>query len=146
MSRVQRLLVVRSLGVYRACGSGVRECVVYWVAETRSTAVAEVVGVVHPAHRASGFDYAVDGAWLTRFFLRRAERAQCLVAQVHTHPGPRTDHSFIDDQFVVVPSPGFVSIVVPNFGLEPLDIPSWNVQVLERAGTWQSCPELIQWS
>jgi len=42
-----------------------------------------------------------------------------LVAQIHSHPG-NFGHSKLDEQRAVSARPGFVSIVVPNFGKEPL--------------------------
>ncbi len=46
-----------------------------------------------------------------------------LLAQVHSHPGGGTGHSYGDDEMVLMPFEGMLSIVVPNyarFGLLPL--------------------------
>jgi proteasome lid subunit RPN8/RPN11 len=47
-----------------------------------------------------------------------------LLAQVHSHPGGATGHSYGDDQMVFMPFEGMLSIVVPDYahyGLLPLD-------------------------
>lgn len=47
-----------------------------------------------------------------------------LIAQVHTHPGGVTGHSYGDDDMVFMPFDGMLSIVAPHYaryGLRPLD-------------------------
>lgn len=47
-----------------------------------------------------------------------------LLAQIHSHPGPWTFHSEGDDDMVLMPFEGMLSIVAPrygHFGLRPLD-------------------------
>jgi hypothetical protein len=39
-----------------------------------------------------------------------------LLAQVHSHPGGETEHSDGDDQMVLLPFEGMLSIVVPHYG------------------------------
>jgi hypothetical protein len=46
-----------------------------------------------------------------------------LLAQVHTHPGELTEHSEGDDELVLMPFEGMLSLVVPHygrFGMRPL--------------------------
>jgi JAB domain-containing protein similar to deubiquitination enzymes len=46
-----------------------------------------------------------------------------LLAQVHTHPGDLTEHSEGDDDLVLMPFEGMLSLVVPrycHFGMRPL--------------------------
>lgn len=48
-----------------------------------------------------------------------------LLAQVHSHPGKKVDHSDGDDKNAFMPYEGFISIVVPEYGIkgmEPLHI------------------------
>jgi hypothetical protein len=136
--------VIRTVDVLRSCGRGRRECVVYWVAAVGAEP-ADVIAVVHPDHTAAIDGYVVDGAWLTNFFFGLADQGRQAVAQVHSHPGAFLEHSWIDDEFVLVPSPGFVSIVVPDLALGPVDVAAWNVQVLRRSGTWAGDPEIVRW-
>lgn len=47
-----------------------------------------------------------------------------LLAQIHTHPSGCTHHSEGDDEMVLMPFEGMLSLVVPNyahFGMRPLD-------------------------
>lgn len=145
MIRVRPEHVEQSIDVFRACGRGRRECVVYWIGGGNEKDITEVTEVVHPGHAATKGGYVVDGAWLTRFFLDLADDDHRAVAQLHTHPSGWLDHSWIDDEFVLVPSPGFVSIVVPDFGIGPQDPATWNVRVLLRSGAWVGSPEVIRW-
>ncbi len=135
-------LVERSLDELRRCGGGRRECVVYWLAA--QTHPAEALEIVHPVHLAGSGWYEVDSAWLTQFSLELADRHLTAVAQVHTHPGQYVTHSDIDDEFVLVPSPGFVSVVLPEHARDH-DVTSWGVFVLEPAGTWRLDRRAVTW-
>ncbi len=135
-------LVERSVDQLRACGHGRRECVVYWIARTGDI---EVIDVVHPDHSASMGGYTVEGAWLARFFLELADQDHRAVARLHSHPGRWVEQSWIDDEFVLVPSPGFVSIVIPSFATDVADPSTWNVQMLSRSGEWLDAKEVIKW-
>jgi proteasome lid subunit RPN8/RPN11 len=47
-----------------------------------------------------------------------------VLAQVHSHPGPFTEHSEGDDEMVLMPFEGMISIVTPHYGrygLRPLE-------------------------
>lgn len=135
-------LVDRSIDEFRTYGLGRRECVVYWLAmQSRPN---DVVEVVHPDHAASAFGYTVDDAWLTRFSFDLADRGVTAVAQVHTHPGSFVAHSETDDEFVLVPSAGFVSIVVPDFARD-FTRGRCGIHVLEPSGRWRCDPEAVAW-
>jgi len=74
-----------------------------------------VLDVVHPEHRAHGGGYEVDQGWLGRFAVRQTQEPLVIRAQVHTHPGDAY-HSSIDDEWPMVGTVDFISIVVPRFG------------------------------
>lgn len=62
-----------------------------------------------------------------------------LLAQVHSHPGGGTGHSWGDDEMIFMPFERMLSIVVPNygrFGLRPLD--SLGVHQFQD-GQWVLC-------
>jgi hypothetical protein len=144
--RIRPEHVESTLDVLRSCGGGRRECVAYWVSDVQPGHDDAVREVVHPRHLASGGGYEVEGAWLTAFFLDLAARHRRAVAQVHTHPSRWTHHSWIDDEFVLVPTPGFVSIIVPDFATGgSSDITAWGIHELQRDGSWKARPELIAW-
>jgi proteasome lid subunit RPN8/RPN11 len=44
------------------------------------------------------------------------ERHLGLLAQVHSHPGALTEHSEGDDELILMPFEGMLSLVVPHFG------------------------------
>jgi hypothetical protein len=140
--RVAQEHVGQSLDMFLACGRRESECVNYWLADQDATDVCQVV---HPTHSGSRGGYAVDGGWLNGFFLDLAERGLRAVAQIHTHPGAELRHSWIDDEFVLVPSPNFVSIVVPDFGQGGPHPETWSVQVLTAAGLWVPDPGAVRW-
>ena len=135
-------LVERSIDEFWNCSGGRHECVAYWLAMQAQP--RDVVEVVHPDHTASVLGYAVDGAWLTRFSFDLADRGVTAVAQVHTHPGMSVDHSETDDEFVLVPSAGFLSIVVPDFARD-FTSSRWGIHVLEPSGRWRRDPEAVAW-
>ena len=127
MITASRALVDRTVAQLRACGGGSQECVAYWVAERDTPNVA--VDVVHPLHRSSALGYEIDDRWLTWFMFELSDRRRSAIVQLHTHPGPFVYHSPTDDEFVLVPTPGFVSIVVPEHAQR--DDQGWVIYVLE---------------
>lgn len=59
-----------------------------------------------------------------------------LLGQIHSHPGGWTEHSEGDDELVLMPFEGMISIVVPHYGhhgLRPID--SLGVHQYQR-GRW----------
>lgn len=126
----------------RECGAGRRECVAYWLGTIGSD---DVSAVRHPRHTATATGYEVDGDWLTEFFLELSRNRQRVVAQLHTHPGEWVGHSGIDDRFAVVPTPGFVSVVVPRFAANGVDRERCGVYALRRNHGWDAAPTAIQW-
>lgn len=135
-------LVDRTIDEFGRCGAGLRECVVYWLADLSEPRL--VVDVVHPVHTATPFGYSVEGGWLNGFFFGLADDRRTTVAQVHTHPGRSIDHSVIDDEFVLVPSPDFVSIVVPDYGAM-FRSDRCAVHVLEASGAWRVDAAAVAW-
>ena len=59
--------------------------------------------------------------------------------QVHTHPG-RAFHSATDDRFPIVHLPGFLSLVIPNFGLGPVTFDGAYLAELTETGDWKKVP------
>jgi len=64
-----------------------------------------------------------------------ASRGWFILAQLHSHPG-NAFHSPIDDQHPISNKPGFISVVVPNFGTDPTGV-GWAWFVLIGAGRWR---------
>ena len=141
MIRVSSRVVAATLDTFRACGAGGRECLLYW---TTAAGGGDVARVVHPVHDGTWSSCQVDGAWATRYFLDLPNRAERTVAQLHTHPGRFVEHSATDDAHALVPSTGFVSIVVPYFGLRDCR-DGWGIWQLGPDGSWAAAPEVIKW-
>jgi hypothetical protein len=126
-------LLAETFAYLRGCGSGRHECVCYW-----SGAIARPSHpdrVLHPAHTATARHYEVDGAWLDRAWRSLAHEGREIVLQVHTH-GARAFHSETDDEFPIVSTAGFLSLVVPDFALGEVGLANAYLAHLEADGSW----------
>jgi hypothetical protein len=90
------------------------EAGLYWYGlRTAEAALATVVGIPQQTNRRRNFDVDPDDlAALTR----RLPPSMLVVAQVHTHPGADTTHSFRDDGRAL--SLKIFSLVLPAYGRE----------------------------
>jgi hypothetical protein len=125
-------VLLRTFEQLRRCGAGRNECVVYWTGP--KDAPRQVDRIEHPAHASSASGYVVDGLWVNAFFSRlRREQRQTRV-QVHTHPA-LAGHSRTDDEFALVPTTGFVSLVIPRFAMGQVSLEdAWLGRLDERCG------------
>jgi hypothetical protein len=98
----------------RRCGTGLRECVVYLTGPLQEPSLID--GVIHPRHSAGPAGYDLDSAAIAELWIELARDRRSVRAQVHTHPGPAF-HSARDDRLALVHTPGFLSLVIPNFAL-----------------------------
>lgn len=80
-----------------------------------------------------GLLYQVGGEELHRINKWAYEQKIVLLAQVHSHPG-RAYHSDTDDAFPIVTTLGGLSLVIPNFGFDPIDKKYWAVYRLQPDG------------
>ena len=109
-----------SEGFLRMCGDSGWECVVLWaVSRGPDASAGRVARVFHPQHGTSRYLYEVNAAELFQIGETLLREQLKLVAQVHTHPGS-SFHSGRDDAGPAIHSPGFVSLVVPNFARDGL--------------------------
>lgn len=100
-----------------AFGEKQRECYVWWGGYFMASGDAQVLTVYCPdivtqsgrVHLRLGDFHTVHNA------LR--ERDQVLVVELHTHPPGAGGQNEVDAAYAAAPYPGFVSIVVPDFGL-----------------------------
>lgn len=86
--------------------------------EQRVMASSEAVGIAARAARKNGLG---------------------ILCQVHSHPGSDARHSDGDDNLVLLPFEGMLSIVVPNFGLDFNGLGKACVHQF-RDGRWVLCP------
>jgi proteasome lid subunit RPN8/RPN11 len=109
-------ILERSFEHLRRCGAGVRECVAVWAGPLDQD--GWVCEVIHPRHTASAVRCDFDPVWIGEFWLDLAERNMTARAQIHSHPGSAY-HSERDDAFALVQTPGYLSLVVPQFAAGP---------------------------
>lgn len=132
--RIAAGVIEGSFETFRVCGAGHDECVVYWSGPLDDPGLADRMH--HPRHIAGPFGYDVDGAWLTEFFPSLTADRRKVRIQVHTHPGS-TFHSSRDDGMALIYVPGFLSLVIPNFGLGEPSLDDSYLAVLDESGRWQ---------
>ena len=123
----------------RYCGAGTKECVVAWVASIESPNYIDEV--LHPAHTASAVRCDFDPVWIGELWIELSRRRRTVRAQVHSHPGSAY-HSARDDQFPLIHTPGFVSIVIPNFASGPVSLSDAYVTERDSDGGWHSLDRL----
>jgi hypothetical protein len=119
---------------FRACGCGRRECQVLWLSCWDSP--EHINRVVHPRHKAHLGGFVLDDRWLSDFWLELGNTNTGIRVQVHTHPG-EAFHSPTDDEFPIIHKPGFLSLVIPNFGLGPVGFKEAFLTEIQPDGRWQ---------
>ena len=82
-----------------------------------------------------GLLYAVDGDELHRINVWLYENNLSIIAQIHSHPN-EAYHSDTDDAYPIVATKGGISIVVPRFAVDPIDINNWAVYRLSSENDW----------
>ena len=137
MDRLYRLpwpLLARTFSCVRECGRGFHECQALWVSSWLEPEL--LTEVVHPKHRAYGDGFVLDDQWLNDFWLRLGAENLGIRFQVHTHP--RTAfHSPTDDAYPIIHKPGFLSLVIPNFGLGPVGFDGAYLTEIQADGAWR---------
>lgn len=135
MLRIPSRLLDASFSFLRACGKRRCECQVLWLAH--STGPMVVCDIAHSDHRSHASGFELSNQWLSELWLQLASTNTSIVAQVHTHPG-RAFHSKTDDAFPIVHTPGFLSIVVPNFGRGSTSLESAYATTIGSDGAWHA--------
>lgn len=126
-------LLGEAFTVLREHGAGRDECVVYLTGPASDPTLVDEV--VHPVHLARPGFYEVDPAWLNAAWLELADRERSIRVQVHTHGG-RAGHSRTDDEFPVVQTAGFLSLVLPKYATGPVGLAGAYVAELRDGGVW----------
>jgi proteasome lid subunit RPN8/RPN11 len=119
----------------RRCGQGRNECVVYLTGPLDTPDLIDAA--IHPAHTATEGGYEVGTAAIAELWKELLSSRRSVRAQVHTHPGPAY-HSGRDDAFALVSTPGYLSLVVPNFALGPVGLDGAFLAERDRDGGWAS--------
>ena len=136
---VPRAILLATFRAFSECGGRRCECVVFWTSPAGREGVDECV---HPIHRRSPYGYELDDHWLNEFWFRLGSDRRRVLAQVHTHPGAAF-HSGTDDEWPIVTQTGFISIVLPDFGIGAANLDSAWTGVLTPCGWSQTQTESL---
>lgn len=118
------------------------EGIAYWTGREASDCTVFMQAVVPVAEHSHG-RVMVSREEIGRT-QRAARRDQCAVlCQVHSHPGADARHSDGDDELVLLPFEGMLSIVAPHFGLDLQGITDLSVHQFQD-NRWVLCsPESV---
>lgn len=121
---------------------GGHEGIVYWAGREAEDCTVFMQAVVPVAEHSYG-RVTVNEEEIGRT-QRAARRHKCgILCQVHSHPGSDTRHSDGDDDMVLLPFEGMLSIVAPRFGLGLHCIADVSVHQFQE-GAWVLCsPESV---
>lgn len=114
-------------------GAGRNECVVYLTGARSKPGVVDEV--LHPVHMARPGFYEIDGAWLTSAWFDLARSDREVRVQVHTHRG-EAFHSQTDDDYPLIQTAGFLSLVIPNFAMGAVGLADAFLVELQSDGRW----------
>lgn len=121
---------------------GGHEGIAYWAGREMRDCTVFLQAIVPVAKHAHG-RVMVSREEIGR--TQRAARARKLgvLCQVHSHPGGDARHSDGDDDLVLLPFEGMLSIVAPNFGVYVQSVPDFCVHQFQD-GMWVLCsPESV---
>jgi hypothetical protein len=135
--RLERGLLEDTFRHFRECGRGRHECQALWLSAWSQPGI--LTKVVHPRHSAHLGGFVLDDDWLNEFWLELGTTNMGIRVQVHTHPG-EAFHSHTDDEFPIVHTPGFLSLVIPNFGLGPVGFQEAFLTEIQPDGRWKEVP------
>jgi hypothetical protein len=127
----------QTLVQFRQCGQGRRECVVFWLGPASQPASVDLL--VHPVHYATRGYFELDQQWLADFWVELVDTARSIRVQVHTHED-LAFHSDIDDEGAIVHVPGFLSLVLPAFAGEDVDLDGAFLARLDDRGRFTQVP------
>lgn len=119
---------------FRDCGRSRDECQILWLSPWDNPET--ISRVVHPKHAAHHGGFMLDDAWLNAFWLDLGDTNTGIRVQVHTHPR-EAFHSRTDDEFPIIHKPGFLSLVIPNFGLGPIGFKDAYLTEIQPDGQWR---------
>jgi hypothetical protein len=131
---VPRSLLAQTFNHFRQCGGGRRECQVLWISAWDAPQL--ITEVVHPKHKAAADHFILDDHWLNAFWLELASAGTGVRFQVHTHGG-EAFHSRTDDLYPIIHNAGFLSLVIPSFGLGPVGFDRAYLTEIVSDGTWR---------
>jgi len=132
--RIPAALFEKTFEHFRQCGGGRRECQVLWVSSW--DAPETITDVVHPRHLAHSGGFQLSSDWINQFWLDLARTNRGIRVQIHTHPF-EAFHSHIDDAYPIIHTTGFLSLVIPDFGLGAIGLDRAYLTEIDESGKWQ---------
>lgn len=137
MKELRQEVLEQAFEHLRSCGAGHRECVVYLSGPVAD--LGRIDGVVHPRHAAGPAGYDVESAVIAELWRELVASKRSIRVQVHTHPGAAF-HSSRDDELTLVHTPGFLSLVIPDFALGPVGFDGAFLAERTSDGRWAEAP------
>jgi len=126
----------------RESGARGLEAVVVWIGGVIDPQTARIVGALRPGQIAyageDGCAVEVPPDALSEL-ISLLPPELFVLARVHTHPS-EAYHSPVDDQNMLISHNGAISVVVPNFALEPIDLAACSVNELRHGIGWVELP------
>jgi len=115
------------------------EAVVLWIGRVEDSRRASILAAVRPGQIAyrgeEGCAVEVPPDALSEI-IRLLHDGTFVLARVHTHPGAAY-HSDVDDSNMLIAHDGAISIVVPRFAIDPVDLAECSVNELRHPGGWR---------
>lgn len=136
---VPRSVLDKTQAFLLARGAKGFEAVVVWLGHVVDDTTGEVVDAYAPEQVGRRSEYGVsvevtqDG--LTRLITALPE-GMFVLCRVHSHPG-EAYHSDTDDVNMLISHNGAISIVVPDFARDPIDLERCSVNELRHGSGWR---------
>jgi hypothetical protein len=130
-------LLRETFEIVRRCGRGRRECQALWLSEWDRP--EQICAVVHPRHSSHAGGFQVVSSWINDLWNELARTKRGIRVQIHTHPA-EAFHSAIDDAYPIIHEVGFLSLVIPDFGLGPIGFESAYLAEIASDGSWKQVP------
>lgn len=118
------------------------EAVVVWVGRMRAEASVDIIEVIRPTQIAkrspAGCSVEIPPDALTDL-IRALDEESFIAVRLHTHP-TEAYHSDLDDTNMLIGHLGAISIVVPYFARDPIELGRCSVNELTRRDSWVELP------
>lgn len=131
---LSRNLLEHTFKIFNECGCGQRECQVLWTSSWQSPDI--ITNIFHSKHGSHRYNFEVDSSWLNKLWLDLAEMEHGIRFQVHTHPN-EAFHSSTDDEFPIIHSTGFLSLVIPDFATGSATLERAFLTRIHEDGNWR---------
>jgi len=115
------------------------EGLVFWAGVEGAPCTTFITVVVPGSERSPQSVFVSESSFGKAAMLAR-EAGVALLAQVHSHPGTDARHSDGDDDLILMPFEGMLSIVVPRYGLGWTGIAKARVHQYQD-GMWKLCSD-----